>query len=269
MSDQKSLAIIPRDLAAVSTMSKGLANSTIIPPALRGKSTDIATIILRGLELGLTPMQAVSNIHLISGKPVLAADLIAALAIRSPHCKYLRLVESTPQKAVYETLRDGHPCPTSMAYTIEEAKAAGLLGKDNWRNFPADMLRARAKARICREVYPEEVMGLYAPEEFGGDEDAPVAAPPSLTVPVPPTGRVLQEVDFPIASDLPHMDADVQAEPLPEWMAPPEDQATRPGKAKSKRGYTPGPAGTPIAPMTEAEQAEALALERAQGAADE
>jgi hypothetical protein len=48
------------------------------------------------------------------------------------------------QRAIYETKRVGST-PVKISFTIEQAKQAGLTGKDNWRNYPAAMLRARRR----------------------------------------------------------------------------------------------------------------------------
>ena len=52
-----------------------------------------------------------------------------------------------------------------MTWTIEQAKAAGLTGKDNWRNYPRAMLRARCIAEGIRAVYPAALGGMLVSEE--------------------------------------------------------------------------------------------------------
>lgn len=52
-----------------------------------------------------------------------------------------------------------------ITWTLEQAKAAGLASKDNWRKFPRAMLRARCVSEGCRTVCPSSTSGLYVPEE--------------------------------------------------------------------------------------------------------
>ena len=52
-----------------------------------------------------------------------------------------------------------------MTWTIEQAKSAGLTGKDNWRNYPRAMLRARCIAEGIRAVYPAALGGMLVSEE--------------------------------------------------------------------------------------------------------
>lgn len=41
-----------------------------------------------------------------------------------------------------------------MEWTFEQAKKAGLVNKDNWKNYPRAMLRARVIAEGIRAVFP-------------------------------------------------------------------------------------------------------------------
>jgi hypothetical protein len=52
-----------------------------------------------------------------------------------------------------------------MEWTIDQARAAGLAGKDNWKHYPRAMLRARCIAEGVRAVYPGAIGGLLVAEE--------------------------------------------------------------------------------------------------------
>jgi hypothetical protein len=103
-------------------------------------------VLLKGHELGFSPMASAGSIYIIKGKVSLSADATVALCKRSPACLYLRLVESTEEVATYETQRHGDPSPTSLSYTIAQAKTAGLTGSQTWRGHAPAMLRARCGA---------------------------------------------------------------------------------------------------------------------------
>lgn len=122
-----------------------------------------------GMELGLSPMQSLRSIYVIKGKPVLSAAAIQAIVVRRKDvCEYLMLVESTHEKATYETKRVGDPGPTKLTWTIQMAQRAGLLNNPTWKAHPEAMLRARCVAALCRAVFPDLAMGLY--EESEGEE---------------------------------------------------------------------------------------------------
>lgn len=52
-----------------------------------------------------------------------------------------------------------------MAWTFDQAKKAGLTNKDNWKNYPRAMLRARVIAEGVRAVYPAAIGGMLIAEE--------------------------------------------------------------------------------------------------------
>lgn len=58
-----------------------------------------------------------------------------------------------------------------MTWTFEQAKKAGLTGKDNWKNYPRAMLRARCIAEGIRAIYPAALGGMMVSEEA---QDMPV-----------------------------------------------------------------------------------------------
>lgn len=122
-------------------------------------------VLLKGHELGFSPMASAGSISIIKGKVSLSADATVALCKRSPACLYLRLVESSEEVATYETQRHGDPSPTVLHYTIAQAKTAGLTGSQTWRGHAPAMLRARCGAAIARAVYPDLVAGIYDPDE--------------------------------------------------------------------------------------------------------
>ena len=52
-----------------------------------------------------------------------------------------------------------------MTWTFEQAKKAGLTNKDNWKNYPRAMLRARCIAEGIRAIFPAALGGMLVSEE--------------------------------------------------------------------------------------------------------
>lgn len=128
------------------------------------------TIATKGRELGIPPLQAFSSIYLVEGKPALAAELMLALIYakcRGAQVTYLTPPEKANEEATFEFVRPGGK-PQVFRFTMEDAKRAGVAGKDNWRKYPAAMLRARCVSAGARAVFPDAIMGCYTPEELGG-----------------------------------------------------------------------------------------------------
>jgi len=120
-------------------------------------------ILSMGMELGLTATQAFCRIHVIKGKPCPSADLLVGLVKSSSACIYFKIIETTNDRAVYQTHRHGED-PVTMTYTMDDARTAGVT--DMYKKYPANMLRARCASNLARAVYPDVCAGMYTPEEM-------------------------------------------------------------------------------------------------------
>lgn len=127
--------------------------------------------VMAGAELGLPPFASMSGIHIIQGKPVLGANVLATLVKNSGRYDYhVKQCDATACRL--EFFENGKPVG-EVEFTMTEAKAAGLTGKDNWQKFPSDMLFARAISRGARRYAPGIFGGspVYTPDEMGADID--------------------------------------------------------------------------------------------------
>lgn len=96
-----------------------------------------------------------------------------------------------------------------MTWTLDQAHRAKLTGKDNWKNYPRAMLRARCIAEGIRAVYPAALGGMLVSEEA---QDMPAAAEKDMgSAEVVSTQR---QADKPA---LPAYAADQFAENLATW----------------------------------------------------
>ena len=100
-------------------------------------------------------------------------DIIQGKACRKTHSVMARF-QQMGGKVEWHTLTDAiadatfsHPSGGSLrlSWTFEQAKKAGLTNKDNWKNYPRAMLRARTIAEGVRSVYPAAIGGMMISEE--------------------------------------------------------------------------------------------------------
>lgn len=227
------VVISPKNFAEATDLAKALSLSALLPEALRQKPADVLLTIMTGAELGLGPTQALRAIVVIKGKATLSSDAMAALVRRRRDvCKYLRCVETTATRAVFETLRDGDPEPTKLEFTIAEAQAAGLAGGDGWRKYPKAMLRARAQAAICRLVYSDLLLGVYDPDELA-PEECDVTPTPVASTSTPTAPASLDAVKAALTSKPRKREyVDVTPEPRASPPSPGADDPTRVGYGK-------------------------------------
>ena len=145
-------------------MANTLAKSILVPDAFRNKPADVFMAITYGLELGMPPVTSLMSIAVIKGKPTLYAASMVALVLSSGKARYFRCVESDANLAIYETQRIGDSSPHRKEFSQENAKVAGL-GGGMYSKYPQQMLEARAKAYLARDVYPDVLHGLMSTEE--------------------------------------------------------------------------------------------------------
>lgn len=164
--------------------------------------------VMAGAEIGLPPFASMSGIHIVNGKPTLGANLIATLVKNDPRYDY-RIKQATGEACVITWYENGKASGES-AFTMAEAQAAGLTGKQTWKAYPSDMLFARALTRGARRYAPGIFGGapIYTPEEMGvdTDEEGHIVQGEVINVtPTPPTapnGKPQPDADSgPLADD--------------------------------------------------------------------
>ena len=151
------------------------ARSGMFPDAR--DAAQCATKLIVGGGLGLNQYDSMAGLHIIKGKIVLAANLMAAAIKRSG--KYDYRSESDNERCSIEFLQDGKTIGVTT-WTIADARAAGL-GGDNWRKYPKAMLFARCISAGYREHCPDALGNAAVYVEAHGEmeiEGDPAPAPP-------------------------------------------------------------------------------------------
>lgn len=130
--------------------------------------------VLAGLESGFGAFASMTGIHLIQGKPTFGANLMAIAIKRSGRYNY-RVLEHTDEVcriAFYELWGGEWQEVGQSSFSVEDAKRAGLLSNQTWKNYPRNMTYARAMSNGVRWYAPDALgMTAYTPEELGANVD--------------------------------------------------------------------------------------------------
>ena len=111
---------------------------------------------------GYSPALAARDYHIIQGRPALKADaMLARFQMAGGKVEWVTYTDAEV-KATFSHPQGGS---ITLAWTFEQARKIGLTGKDNWKNYPRAMLRARVVSEGIRTVFPGCVVGVYTPEE--------------------------------------------------------------------------------------------------------
>ncbi len=147
--------------------------SYIVRSKLFGAKDDAQamSLMLLAQAEGMHPMTAVQDFDIVQGRPA-----------RKTHSILARF-QAAGGSVAWEEISPARACGTfthkqggslTVEWTFEQAKKIGLTGKDNWKNYPKAMLRARCIAEGVRAVFPGAIGGMLSVEEA---QDV-VAAPP-------------------------------------------------------------------------------------------
>lgn len=154
---------------------------------------------------GRHPATIAQDYDVIQGRPAIKSS--AALARFQLAGGTVRWIVSNATEAEAEF---SHPKGGTLLirWDMARAAAAQLAGKDNWKKFPDQMLRARCASEGVRAVFPACLNGMYVSEEVQDFEPRePRAEPraqnqrkldPAKAVDqTPPPKPKLRDVDFP------------------------------------------------------------------------
>lgn len=231
-------------LEDVGDLANRIAGTDFVPDGFKGSVPAVAATILHGREIGFAPMTALASLHSIKGKVGLSAEAMRALVLQAGHT--IEFVESTTARCVARGRRAGSDSWTQIAWSTDDAKKAGLLNGSGWRNYPRQMLQARASSELCRLLFPDVIRGLASVEEL---EQYDVISPTGEIAPSgekKPVKRAARKKAEP---------AEAPAPPLPEDEATPQTAAGS-DQGKSGAGEAPTDATDPAAPQTGEEAVE-------------
>lgn len=167
-------------------MAEDLATAASMPVALQRKPADVALVLLVGRDIGIKATTAINCIHIIKGRPTIAANLMRALIKDAGHDVWFEDV--TRMSATICGHRKEWPTErvSRVTWTLEDAKEADLIkgfdettgkvtaadGKNPWRQYTRAMLKARATSELARDDFSDVLLGVsYTPEEMGAEVD--------------------------------------------------------------------------------------------------
>ena len=153
-----------KEIAAITVsdierMASAIAVSKLF--GMKSKEEAMALMLIAQAE-GTHPALAARDYNIIQGKPALKADaMLARFQSAGGKIEWLELSDTRV------SANFSHPAGgTAMIdWDMKRAQSAQLGGKEMWKKFPRQMLRARVISEGIRTVFPGVVIGVYTPEE--------------------------------------------------------------------------------------------------------
>lgn len=174
--------LIPQTFEQMWRLSTIMAASGMMPKGI-DKTESVFVAIQMGLEVGLSPMQAVQNIAVINNRPAIWGDGALGLVRASGDLEDFQEWFSGEQfkddwTAHCKVKRKGYE-PRENSFTLAEAKAAGLYPPSDkfspWGKYPRRMLQMRARSWALRDEFTDVLKGLQIREEQADIILAPTA----------------------------------------------------------------------------------------------
>jgi hypothetical protein len=161
-------AIVPVDFDGAWRIANITFKSGMAPKGFKN-AEQCMVAILHGLEVGLTPMNALQSIAIINGRPTIWGDgligLIEASGLLEDKDEHFE-GEGTTLKAVCILKRKGRKTAIRQEFSVSDAKKAGLHGKEGpWQGYPPRMLQMRARSWAVRDGFSDVLKGIHFREE--------------------------------------------------------------------------------------------------------
>jgi hypothetical protein len=203
----QTFSLAPRTLTEAMDFAKMMADSELVPKSFRGKPGDVLIAVQMGNEVGLQPMAAIQNIAVINGKPGIYGDagkailLAAGCVIEEDDIEIIK----KSGRARCKITRGNRP-PVERTYCIDNAKTAGLWGKEGpWRTNPERQMAWRAFWFAARDAASDLLKGLggaeeladYTVRDMGTIDRSTGEVTPAAKAELPPCDQAELEAQFP------------------------------------------------------------------------
>jgi hypothetical protein len=156
---------IPRghhfSLSDLWTMAHAVAASGLFS-GIKSQASAYSLMLLCEAE-GIHPIQAVRRYHIFDGKVSMRADAMQA----DFQANGGKIAWHQTTKAIAEaTFSHAKHNPEGFRLSVQIEDFKHLCSKDNWKNNPAAMLRARLVTQGVKMIDPAVVVGLYTQDEL-------------------------------------------------------------------------------------------------------
>jgi hypothetical protein len=178
MSEENTLTVIPSQSEIDNILHFG---ELVVKSGLAPKSFDtkekVFLAVVYGRELGISGMQSLQGLQVISGKIGISGDLGKALADNHPDSQGITEEwigeEGTENRGMRITFKRRGKPDVVREWTVKDAKTAHLWGKTGpWADYPKRMMYYRPLGFGLRDQWGDVLKGLKTTEELQDYPDA-------------------------------------------------------------------------------------------------
>ncbi len=171
------LGFVDRMLGAIETFEKAkefgmyIIKAGFAPKHYKDSPESIILAIDSGKKLGLDWFQSLQEQFVVNGTPGFKAMCLKGLVMASGRCKrwdekFEGDITAGTRKHIITVRSDTMGEDYIREFSIDDAKRAGLWGKNVYNTYPDNMLEARNTANVCNKIFPDVTKGFKAVEEL-------------------------------------------------------------------------------------------------------
>lgn len=162
------------------SIAKAFARSEMLPKEYHNNPEKVMTAMQYAHELGLKPLTALREMTVINGNPAIFGTLPLGIVRATGLLTHIREfiideegneitrknknLNKTAFGAVCVVKRRGSDEEHERVFTMDDAKKAKLLQKDNWDKYPKLMLKYRARSMALKDIFPDALTGISIAE---------------------------------------------------------------------------------------------------------
>ena len=168
----------PQDIDQLGRLADLYLKSGMVPESILKTARDekeakarVGLILEHARVLKIPNSQALQGMCIVRNVICIWGDLMQALAVRHPDyagmsVEYVGTADKLTCNVTIRRMIKGVTDSYTASFSLEEAKQAGLAGKDVWKSYTKDMLRNRARSRAIRFMFPDALCGMASAEEM-------------------------------------------------------------------------------------------------------
>lgn len=160
-------SFLPTSLAEAMAFAAALSaeGGIALSNDLRAKPAAVLAMVLTGAELGIPPMHALQGMWVGNdGKVNLHADTMVAVCLARGGAKFFECTCETETSVTYLAMTAAGR-EISWTWSDRDSDLAGLSTLPHWVAYKRQMRRARCKAALARDAFPDVLAGFYSTEE--------------------------------------------------------------------------------------------------------
>lgn len=177
--------LVPANFEEVGRIATMMVRGNTIPPSYWGSNSKprnydeclaaVTMAIFKGMRQNMDPFEAVQNQYVVNNVPRFWGKAVPGIVKGKLYQRGERAIETLTykgegearvctMKVVHETADGRKLGEIERSFSMANAKAQGLLGKDTWKHSADRMLMHRARTYCYDDLFPDLMMGIEVAE---------------------------------------------------------------------------------------------------------